>query len=373
MSFCAAKILRWAVFLGMATATVSLVKAIPAQGVKVQTAPLHDWPAGLSPREVGERVAYHFVTSPHQYTVSLHYSEAAAWYGALQFARATGDAKLTDALVKRFEPIMPGGAESNRIPTRRFVDDSVFGIVPMEIARATSSPTYLAFGKSFADNQWSDPRPDGLTSESRFWIDDMYMITVLQVEAYRATHEMKYLDRAAEEVSAYLPKLQQPNGLFHHSVDVPVYWGRGDGWVAAGMTELLSELPENHPQRAFILKGYRAMMAGLLRYQGKDGMWNQLIDRDDAWPETSSTGMFAFAMVTGVKRGWLDAEIYGNAARRAWIGLAGYVDQNADVTNVCEGTDKKNDIDYYLARKRRTGDFHGQAPFLWTATALLAP
>jgi rhamnogalacturonyl hydrolase YesR len=59
-------------------------------------------------------------------------------------------------------------------------------------------------------------------------------------------------------------------------------------------------------------------------------MWRQVIDDEAAWPETSSTGMFTFAMVTGVKNGWVDAKVYGEAARWAWIGLVGYVDQNAD-------------------------------------------
>jgi len=62
-----------------------------------------------------------------------------------------------------------------------------------------------------------------------------------------------------------------------------------------------------------------------------DGMWRQLIDHPEAWPETSSTGMFTFAMITGVKSGWLDEEIYGPAARKAWLALAGYIDQNADI------------------------------------------
>jgi rhamnogalacturonyl hydrolase YesR len=100
-------------------------------------------------------------------------------------------------------------------------------------------------------------------------------------------------------------------------------------------------------------------------------MWRQIIDRDDAWPETSSSAMFAFAMITGVKNGWLDAGQYGPQARKAWIAVAGYIDQNSDVTSVCEGTGKKNDLDYYFQRARRTGDFHGQAPILWAATALL--
>jgi hypothetical protein len=42
------------------------------------------------------------------------------------------------------------------------------------------------------------------------------------------------------------------------------------------------------------------------------------------------------------------------------------------VTQVCEGTGKKDSLEYYYQRKRRTGDFHGQAPVLWTAGALLA-
>lgn len=69
--------------------------------------------------------------------------------------------------------------------------------------------------------------------------------------------------------------------------------------------------------------------------------------------------------------GGLDANIYGPAARKGWIAVAGYIDQNNDVTGVCEGTGKKNDRQYYLDRKRRSGDFHGHAPVLWAASALL--
>ena len=80
---------------------------------------------------------------------------------------------------------------------------------------------------------------------------------------------------------------------------------------------------------------------------------------------------FYNAMITGVKHGWLDAATYAPAARRAWIAVAGYVDQNHDVTQVCEGTNKLNDLQYYLDRKRQTGNLHGQAPVMWAATALL--
>ncbi len=352
-------------------AALSLVLALAAVMAPAQQDYFSNWPDGRSPQDVGKRLAEHFVTSPHQYTATIHYSEAAAWYGALTFAQLTHDNTLRDALIKKYEPLMPGGSEADRIPKRHHVDDSIFGIISLEIAIQTKDPKQLEIGKAWADRQWDNPRPDGLSGETRFWIDDMYMLTILQLEAYRATGDRKYLDRDANEMVAYLDKLQQPNGLFYHAPDVPFYWGRGDGWVAAGMAEMLRSLPEDHPQRARILRGYKLMMAALLQYQGKDGMWRQLIDHDDAWPESSSSAMFTFAMITGVKNGWLDAITYGPAARKAWIAVTGYIDQNNDVTSVCEGTNKMNDANWYYQRKRRTGDFHGQAPVLWAASALL--
>jgi rhamnogalacturonyl hydrolase YesR/catechol 2,3-dioxygenase-like lactoylglutathione lyase family enzyme len=329
-----------------------------------------NWPAGASPAEIGKRVAAHFVTSPHQNPQRIIYPEVCAWYGALTFAHLSGDKELLASVIQRFDPLLlPENA--GLIQRTPHVDFSVFGAVPLQIYIENKDRKYLDMGRWFADRQWENPRPDGLSPETRFWIDDMYMETIVQVQAFRATADPKYLDRSSLEMVAYLDKLQEPNGLFYHEPEVKFYWGRGNGWVAAGMAELLTSLPKDHPHRARILEGYQKMMKALLQFQGPDGMWRQLIDRSDSWPETSSTGMFTFAMVTGVKNGWLDAAAYGPAARKAWLGLVGYIDQNADVTSVCEGTNKLDDLDYYLARKRRTGDFHGQAPVLWTASALL--
>jgi unsaturated rhamnogalacturonyl hydrolase len=81
--------------------------------------------------------------------------------------------------------------------------------------------------------------------------------------------------------------------------------------------------------------------------------------------------MFTFALVTGVKNGWLDAKTYGPAARKAWLGLGQHLDAEGNVSNVCEGTPKGSTVQYYLDRQRRTGDLHGQAPIMWTAAALL--
>jgi unsaturated rhamnogalacturonyl hydrolase len=348
------------------------------------------WPAATSPQEVGKRLAERFIVTPHPNfgrtnpPNSITYPETCTWYGALTFAQLTGDKQLTSKLVARFEPLF--GEEKKLIPRPAHVDATVFGSVPLELYLQTKETRYRDLGLSFADKQWETPtgeafeklKPEvkewvqrGLTWHTRFWIDDMFMITMVQSQAYRATGDVKYIDRAALEMVAYLDQLQQPNGLFYHAPDVPFFWGRGDGWMAAGMSELLRSLPENHPHRPRILEGYRKMMAALLKHQGANGMWHQLIDDPESWPETSCTGMFTFAFITGVKHGWLDEATYGPAARKGWLALIKYIDANGDIHEVCEGTNKRNSRQYYLDRKHNIGDMHGQAPVLWCASALL--
>jgi rhamnogalacturonyl hydrolase YesR len=342
--------------------------------VSAQSKYFGDWPAGTSPREIGKRLAENFAKRSFEYQSGRRefviYPEACAWYGALNVAGEIDDKELRQTLVRKFDPFLTADG-AKHISPQAHVDYRVFGIVPLELYLLTKDAKYRDLGVSFADRQWEKTTPDGITAEARYWIDDMYMITALEVQTYRSTHDKKYLERAAKTMAAYLDKLQQPNGLFFHAPDAQFYWSRGNGWEAAGMSELLLSLPKDHPLRPRILDGYQKMMASLLKYQGEDGLWRELIDHPEAWPETSGTGMFTFAMITGVRERWLPAKTYGHAARKAWLGLVKHIDENANVTDVCEGTNKGTSVQYYLNRKRLTGDLHGQAAALWSAMALL--
>jgi rhamnogalacturonyl hydrolase YesR len=333
-----------------------------------------DWPAGTDPRDVGKRVAEAFIPVPNMEMPShgpkaLHYSHVATWTGALQFAQLVKDEDLRKRLVDRFDQFLPANGEG--VPRTDHVDGTVFGSLPLELYLQESRFRYRVMGLAFADAQWDRPLPDGLSRQTRWWIDDMYMITALQLQAYHVTGEAKYLERTADSMVAYLKKLQQPTGLFFHAPDIPFYWGRGDGWVAVGMADLLRDLPARHRHHKFVLASYRKMMAALLSHQAANGMWRQLIDHPESWEETSSTAMFTYAFVTGVKNGWLAEDTYGPAARKAWIAVVGYLTPEGLLREVCVGTGKKNDIQHYLNRPRVTGDTHGQAPMLWSAAALL--
>jgi rhamnogalacturonyl hydrolase YesR len=331
-----------------------------------------NWPAGTSPQEVGKKIVTDMLPRWIPTKPSVHYAEDSTWYAALEFAKLTKDQAMTDALVKRFDPWQTEEGQQKLISWQRHVDHAIFGIVPLELYIRTKDPKYLELGKKLADRQWENPTPEGLSGETRFWIDDTYMITILQLQAYRATLDRVYLDRAALEMVAYLDKLQKPNGLFYHGPEFPFFWGRGNGWVAGGMSELLGDLPKNHPQRARILEGYLKMMASLLKFQDADGVWHQLIDHPESYQESSATAMFTYAMITGVKQGWLKDKVYAEAARKGWIGLNRlFLDKDGRVDKVCVGTGQTNNIQFYLTRPTEKGNAHGQAPVLWCVNALL--
>ena len=293
----------------------------------------------------------------------LHYSEAGTAVGALRFSATVQDKALVEKIVARYEKMLEeDGGLISRLP---HVDHNVMGIVPFQIYMQTGDDRYLKLGLSFPDSQWENPLEDGLTSQTRWWIDDMYMVGMLQIQAYRATRDIKYADRAALQLTAYIKKLQQPNGLFFHGPEFHYHWGRGNGWVAASMAEVLKSLPADHPRRSELMAGYGKMMAALLKFQSDNGMWRQLIDYTYAWAESSCTAMFAYAMTAGVNQGWLDEALYRPAVEKAWKALCAHVDRKGNVREICVGTGQTDDIEFYLNRPRTLGDFHGQAPLLW--------
>lgn len=349
---------------------------------------LNKWPKGKSPEEIGKRITVKYLNTPHTYygnsrseipPVQITYPDVCAWLGGLWFSDITKNDDLFKQLQDRFEPLFNN--EKHLQPKPNHVDNNVFGAVPLELYYHTKQQKYLDLGLFYADTQWTlpkDAKPEekawdekGYSWQTRIWIDDMFMITAVQIQAYRATGDTKYLERAAKEMAFYLDEIQLENGLFYHSPETHYCWARGNGWMAVGMAELLRILPEDNPFYGKIFDGYKKMMATLLKYQRTDGMWQQIIDDTEAWNETSSTAMFTYSFITGVKNGWLNKKLYGAAARKGWLGVITYINKDDEITEVCEGTNIKNSREYYLKRKRIVGDLHGQAPLLWCATALL--
>ncbi len=326
-----------------------------------------------SPENVAKLVTQDLFTNTEIITFdrpqfTIHYAEVAYALGVARYAGLVGDGAVLDQLYNRYLKAIKGNIQN----TANHVDINAYGALPLELYRHMGNEELYEQGIKLADSQWANPLPNGLTRQTRYWVDDIWMIAILQVQAFRATGKQIYLDRTARQIVAYLDKLQKPNGLFEHGEGSPFYWGRGNGWAASGMAELLSELPADHEHYTRITSGFHTMMNALAVYQTDSGMWRQLVNVPTAWEETSSTSMFGYAMVVGVKKGILPEEVFKPIYRKAWSGLLEYINDDGQVREVCIGTGKGPDLQYYLDRSRTTGDYHGQAPLIWFATSLMS-
>ena len=344
-----------------------------------------EWPLGSEPNVIGPYAANHYVASnfdnfgSSEPPTSITYPEVLTWYGALQLAKVTGDKALAEKLALRFEPLV--AQAHHMMPAPDMMEHSVFGAIPLELYLQTNQNRYLDIGKPFADQQWElpeGPKPEqqvlagrGLSWQSRMMLEDMFLFSLVQTQAFRATGTKEYINRAATELTVYIDALQQPTGLFNQANDVPIYWSRGNGWAAASMALILNYLPADNPNRAHILDSYKKMMAALKQYMTPDYKWGQIIDDEKSWTENSGSAMFTYALVMGVKRKWLEDESYGTMARNAWMAIVKGLNEAGDLKDVCEETKKKNDPNYYLNREKVTGSLVGQAPVLWTAALLL--
>ena len=337
------------------------------------------WATGKGPDDIGKLAVTDMETHTSDAYGGAGYALAFAWYGALKFTVTTGDHANNQTLTSAFDTWLTTQTIPDNSATAG-VDQRAFGVLPLELFIETQKASYETLGIARADAQWQN-----IATDARYWTDDMMMITGIQVMAYRATKDSMYLDHASTEMLSYLGKLQQADGLFWHTLQSKAYWGRANGWVVCGMTELLMELPsggEGGSTRDTIMAAYKKEIDALLPLQisggTDDGCWRQVLDLTSAPAESSATAMFTYALVTGVRNGWLTDPKYAAAAKRGWLALVAKTATNGKLSQVCPGTGQapagtlaSQQQFYATITLSNSGDLHGQAPLLWVANELL--
>ena len=188
------------------------------------------------------------------------------------------------------------------------------------------------------------------------WADDLYMSVPFLVRYSQFTGEQKYLDDAANQFFGFKKRLFMPEEKimshvydFKYDSKTNVPWGRGNGWVVFSMTELLEVLPEDHPKRNDLIDFLNTLCEGYLALQDDEGMWHQVLNDHESYPETSCTSMFIYAFSRGIRFGWLkNPEKYVKAIYKAWKGISKTsVDSNGNVYGVCRGSEFSFIADYY--------------------------
>ncbi|WP_019991243.1 glycoside hydrolase family 88/105 protein [Rudanella lutea] len=201
------------------------------------------------------------------------------------------------------------------------------------------------------------------------WVDDMFMGIPFLVQASRyvtdPAQKKAFLDDAASQVMGFNEQVWDADAnLYMHArysnrpAKLP-HWSRANGWAVWAMSEVLMNLPADHPRYKPILNHFRKHMESLARLQDKSGFWLNVLDRPDSPREVSGTAIFAMGMARGIQHGWLDAKRFKPAVMNAWDALKTQIDPDGTVHNICMGTMCSEDVNYYLTRPFYDNDTHG--------------
>lgn len=299
---------------------------------------------------------------------SMSYIPAVAWSNTLRLAALASDAALRAKVEQQTAPWRLGQQElfGNRIQLTSVAGTLIFADLAASGDEA-SRPLAIKGAEAASAIKAGDVYAHGVG-----WTDDMFMASVVLARTAKIAGREHDLDVAARMLASYASRLQRPDGVFVHATNAPVAWGRGNGFAALGLTEVLGVLPTSDPRRAALLEIYRRQMDAVRRLQSPDGMWNEVLDEAGSYREESATAMLLTAMSRGVRARWIDAS-YKEAIERAWRGLAAHVAADGTVIDVCTSTGAGPTKRYYLDRAAITGpDDRGGAMALLAAMEMVA-
>ena len=189
------------------------------------------------------------------------------------------------------------------------------------------------------------------------WCDALFMAPASWMAASRITGDPRYRDYADTEYWAtkdYLFDREEhlffrdsrffdkrgPNGE-------KIFWGRGNGWVFAGLINILRELPHDYPHRIRYEALFIEMADKLLTRQRFDGFWatSLMSPPESGAVDSSSTAFFTYGMASGVSLGLLNREHFAKAALRGWNALAAAVDPHGRLGRVQQIGDRPGPVD----------------------------
>jgi unsaturated rhamnogalacturonyl hydrolase len=330
-----------------ASAVDAVRRALASGGAERST--LHDaivQRAARTPLDIGRVLASRYPQTP-----SISYIPAVAWTNALLVAGITGDPALRAKVIEQVRPWLTGEKPLFGTPvlltaiagTMIFADLARGDPASPAAARATEGATLAS---AMTEN--------GIALYGQGWTDDMFMASAILARTGRTNDRAGDLDTAAQLLIRYAERLQRSDGIFVHATDGPFAWGRGNGFAAFGLTEVLTAMPSSHQLRPRILEIYRRQMSALKGVQSPDGTWRQVLDEPGAYREETVTAMVVTAMARGIRLGWLERS-YSETVRRGWRALAVRVGHDGSLVDVCAGTGAGPTRQYYLDRPAITG------------------
>jgi unsaturated rhamnogalacturonyl hydrolase len=322
-------------------------------------------------------------------------------YGAMLLAgEATGDAKFKEYTIKRmnfiadvaayFKSVQGANQQANN-PVRSVLDphalDDAGSMCAAMIKTLNSggNPALHSYIDNYIDyiSNKQFRLTDGTLARNRpvpntLWLDDLYMSVPALAQMGRLTGDNTYYDDAVKQVLQFSRRMfNKDKGLYMHgwvqdmNVHPEFYWARCNGWALLSMTELLDVLPAKYPGREEILDLLKAHIRGLANLQSGNGLWHQLLDRNDSYLETSATAIYTYCIAHSINKGWIDAQAHGPMAVLGWNAVQIKVNSNGEVEGTCVGTGLSFDPAFYYNRPVNIAAAHGYGPVIMAGAEMI--
>lgn len=246
-------------------------------------------------------------------------------------------------------------------PRAYHADDHAIGQVYMDLYRQYKDPRMIHHLKATLDwvianpsdrsLEFDIPERDDMTLAYRnfddpwctqrwCWADAIFMSPPVLAHLSQLTGDQKYLDFMDKEfwfATDYLYRSEESlylrDSRYFERKDSQgrlIYWGRGNGWVLAGIARTLQYLPTDYPNHAKYVEIFTQMSHRLLSLQNIDGSWpSSLLEVSaSSTPESSGTGLLLFGLAWGVNNGLLDKDTFLPVIEKGWQSLVNSVDED---------------------------------------------
>ncbi|SNY54369.1 Rhamnogalacturonyl hydrolase YesR [Arsukibacterium tuosuense] len=226
----------------------------------------------------------------------------------------------------------------------------------------------------------------------QLWLDGVYMGMPFLASYSKAFEQGHAFDEVVKEFTISRDKLRDPTtGLYYHAWDeakeqnwadketglASQFWGRGLGWLAMALVDVLEIIPEQETELRQPLLDMAAELAeALVKVQDPaSGTWYQILDKPDApgnYLESSASSMFTYFFAKGVNNGYLDAR-YKETAVKAFKGLVDefilvHPDDSVSLVNTVQvaglGFGRDGSYDYYMSEPLFRNDAKANGPFI---------
>lgn len=231
----------------------------------------------------------------------------------------------------------------------------------------------------------------------QMWLDGVYMAGPFYADFARVFDEPAAYSDVTHQISLIDEHTRDSEtGLLYHGWDEskrqvwadpvtgcsPNFWGRAIGWYIMALVDVLDILPGDHPQRRKVIAILQKTVSALAAVQDPStDTWYQVLDqgeRQGNYLEASASCMFVYAILKGIREGYIDKK-YLEMARKGYAGILAEfitVDDRGQphVNGICSvaGLDQNRDgsFEYYISEKVVTDDYKGVGPFIMASIEL---